>query len=118
MYEESTGNCVEEGKHLGVKLWRKVLPIRMLKERYISYENALSVTYLPTLKNRRTKLCLKFALKCAQNEKTCNMFPENKTKGTTRFKEKYSVPFAYTERLKNSAIPSMARQLNSYSANT
>ena len=89
----------------------------MLKERYISYENALSVTHLPTLKDRRAKLCLKFALKCAQNQKTNHMFPENKTKGTTRNKEKYTVPFAYTDRLKNSAIPSMARQLNIYSAN-
>ena len=90
----------------------------MLKERYISYENALSVTHLPTLKDRTAKLCLKFALKCAQNQKTNHMFPENKTKGKTRFKEKYSVPFAYTERLKKSAIPSIARQLNSYSTNT
>ena len=89
----------------------------ILKERYISYENALSIANLPTLKNRRTKLCLKFALKSIQNSKTNHMFPENNNKSTTRSKEKYSVPFAYTNRFKHSAIPSMARQLNNYTAN-
>ena len=43
------------------------------------------------------------------------MFPLNETKSTRR-KEKYKVIHAYTERLKNSAIPQMTRQLNKFEA--
>ena len=39
------------------------------------------------------------------------MFPINNIR-KTRPKEKYKVIHAYTDRLKNSAIPQMARQLN------
>ena len=54
---------------------------------------------------------LKFALKCLKSEKTSKMFPVNPPR-ITRAKERYKVPFANTERLKNSAIPTMARLLN------
>ena len=84
----------------------------ILKDKYISYTNALQVTKLPSLSDRRTKLCLKFALKCTKNERCAKMFPLNK-QTNTRHTEKFSVPFARTERFKNSAIPYMARLLNS-----
>ena len=83
-------------------------------ERYHSYENALLQSKLPTLAERRTKLCLNFALKCVQNSKTSQMFPLNPP-SSTRQSERYRVPHAYTERYMKSAIPNMARQLNQYS---
>ena len=43
------------------------------------------------------------------------MFPLNETR-STRTKEKYKVIHAYTDRLKNSALPQMARQLNKLEA--
>ena len=85
------------------------------RERYLSYENALQISNLPTLSDRRTKLTLKFAQKCIKNPKTADMFPLNETR-STRTKEKYKVIHAYTERLKNSALPQMARQLNKLQA--
>ena len=83
----------------------------ILKDKYISYNNALEVTKLSTLEERRVKLMQNFATKCTQNEKTAHMFPLNENK-STRVSEKFKVPFAYTKRLANSAIPTMARLLN------
>ena len=85
----------------------------ILKESYLNYENALSVTGLPTLRDRRKDLCLRFATKCTKFEKTSQMFPLNKNGHIkTRHSEIYDVPFAFTNRLKFSSIPSMARLLN------
>ena len=86
----------------------------ILKDKYISYDSALKVTNLSTLEERRTKLMYNFAIKCTKNEKTKHIFPLNDNK-TTRVSEKYKVPFAYTSRLANSAIPCMARLLNKMS---
>ena len=47
----------------------------ILKENYVSYENALAVTDLATLPERRDELCLRFAKKCTKSEKTSDMFP-------------------------------------------
>ena len=81
------------------------------KEKYKSYENALKLSNLHSLTKRRSDLMLKFAKKCLENERTCNMFPTYKSVHT-RHTEKYRVPFARTERYKKSAIPIMARMLN------
>ena len=83
----------------------------ILKEEYITYSHALEIKKLPTLRDRRKKLMLNFALKCVKNPKTSRMFPENPPR-ITRSKERFKVPHAYTERLKKSAIPAMARLLN------
>ena len=83
------------------------------KEGDKSYQHALTLSKLPTLEDRRAQLCLKFALKCVSNPKTTHMFPINPPK-VTRENEKFTIIHANTERLKRSAIPSMARQLNQY----
>ena len=83
------------------------------RENYSSYQNALTLSKLTTLSERRAKLCLNFALKCVQNSKTSHMFPLNPPQ-ITRQTEKYTVIHANTDRLKHSAIPNMARQLNQY----
>ena len=81
------------------------------KHNYISYDNALELSGLPTLCDRRYQLSLRFALKCSKEPKTQHMFPQTAS-SRTRHQERYTVPFAYTERHRRSAIPSMARQLN------
>lgn len=47
----------------------------ILKDKYISYENALAQTNLTKLKDRRKQLLLKFAIKYKENPKTKDMFP-------------------------------------------
>ena len=85
----------------------------ILKDKYLSYEHALELCELETLQERRKKLCLKFAKKCTQHPQAASMFPLNKQDNySTRFREKYYVQPASTERLKNSAIPQLQRALN------
>ena len=62
---------------------------------------------LETLKTRRNKLSLSFALKCIKNEATKNMFPFREIPANTRFSEKYVVTRSCTDRLTNSATPFM-----------
>ena len=82
------------------------------KRKYHSYEQALQLTNITTLQERRNKLRLLFARKCCDNSKTKHMFPQNEKITNTIISEKYKIPHCNTERLRNSAIPSMARILN------
>ena len=84
----------------------------ILQDRYQDYSNALKLTGLETLFDRREKLCIKFATQCVRNEKMSDMFPLNLKIVNTREHEKYYVQPAFTDRLKNSAIPYMQRILN------
>ena len=86
----------------------------ILQENYKSYELALEVLDLESLKERRENLCLQFAKKCLGHEKMKNMFQTNKKTHymETRFAENYEVNHANTERLKNSPIIYMQRLLN------
>ena len=79
---------------------------------YINYSHALELSGLPELSKRRLQLIHKFAEKCIKNEKTKTMFPLNEHAVNTRQKEKFSVPFAYHERLKNSALVYMTNYPN------
>ena len=86
----------------------------ILKSEYIEYTNALSVTNIPTLVKRRENLLQRFAIKCASNPKTSQMFEVNKKPTNLRYTEFYKVPRANTSRYANSAIPTMARLLNKH----
>ena len=82
----------------------------ILKEKYITYESALSELGLQNLDDRRLELCKRFAKKCVNGPKqVAEMFP----KDYTRHSNKFSVSFARTDRLLHSAIPQMQRLLNS-----
>ena len=89
----------------------------ILQEQYVSYRNALDISGLSPLFERRSNLCLRFAKSCIRNNMTEDMFPLNPTVESyeleTRFREKYKVTNARTERLKTSSIPYMQRLLNS-----
>ena len=88
----------------------------ILKDNYLTYNHALSITGFQTLFKRRETLCLRFAKSCVKNSQTKHMFPENHNRKVydikTRHKEKYLVTHANTERLQSSAIPYMQRLLN------
>ena len=79
---------------------------------YKSYDNALKMSNLLTMKERYQNLLLRFAIKCAKNVRTKDMLPMEEPNDRSRFQETYMVPFARKERFLKSAIPTMARMLN------
>ena len=89
----------------------------ILQDEYQTYSNALEITGLPTLFERRSSLSLKFAKSCVTNKQTSSMFPLNPVTHQynidTSAREKYYVTKARTERLRCSAIPYMQGLLNS-----
>ena len=113
------GSAITESEVKSLERVQKCALHIIFQEKYDSYLNALKMSKLPTLAERRAILSLKFALKCTKNDRTKSMFPLNVNQGpkNTRNPEKYTVPFAYHQRLKNSAIPAMARQLNEHHRN-
>ena len=88
----------------------------VLGNRYKSYQQALSDLDIETLDNRRENLCIRFARKCVQNEKTAHMFPLKEKTHTmhTRKTEKYEVMKANTDRLKDFALIYMQNLLNKH----
>ena len=106
-------SALTQGQALEIERVQKVALKIILKSDYIDYKNALSVTHLPTLSERRIQLCKTFALKCTKNPKLCDMFPLANKAYNTRKPEKYIVTQANTNRLAKSAIPFMQRILNS-----
>ena len=108
-------SSLTKGEEYDLERIQKVSLRIILSEDYTSYESALKYTNLPTLKSRRAKLSLNFALKCIKNERAEDMFPLKQSVVDTRAKEKYHVTKAKTSRLANSAIPAMQRQLNKHS---
>ena len=85
----------------------------IFRENYLCYENALQLSNLPTLSERRCSLGLELALKCLGTPYTSQMFPLNNNRHT-RESDFFHVEYARTERFKRSAIPTMARQLNDF----
>ena len=103
---ESDNNSIERIQKASVKI--------ILKNNYQNYEKALEMLNLDTLNERRRKQCLKFAKDCLKHEQMKQMFPikANDNQIQIRYKEKFIVNKANTERYKNSAIPSFQRLLN------
>ncbi len=95
------------------RVQRSALKI-ILGDKYLSYDNALKVLGLQSLKERRKELCLKFAKKCLIVPKLQRMFPRTHHKHDMgkRRSEYYQVKRGLTERLRRSAIPYMQRLLN------
>ena len=106
------GSSISEEESQALERTQKCALRLIYDKEYSTYSHALALANLPDLKSRRRKLSQVFADRCIQNEKTKFMFPLNDPTRLTRHTEKYKVPFAYHERLRCSAIPSMARYLN------
>ena len=105
-------SSITKGEQMDIERVQKCALRIILKQRYDSYQSALKLCSLDSLKARRTQLCLNFAKKCTKYEKTKDIFPLNPVDSSTRGREKYQVTFAHTDRLANSAIPYMQRLLN------
>ena len=105
-------SSITSGEEYDLERIQKVALKIILGEHYGSYQNALYITKLDTLKARRTLLNKRFAVKCTKNDLTKDMFPLAVNNVNTRHQEKYQVTRAKTNRLLVSAIPSMQRQLN------
>ena len=106
-------SSLTKGQTIEIERVKKVALRIILKSDYMDYNNALSITCLPTLQERRNQLCKTFAVKCTKNLKTSDMFPLACKTYNTRNTEKYEVTHANTNRLAKSAIPFMQRILNS-----
>ena len=102
------------GEQKDLERIQKVALRLILGDNYTSYNEALKQTGLDTLRSRRTKLSLNFALKCLKSEKTSHMFPLNSNPVDTRHHEIFYVTKARTSRLFKSAIPYMQRLLNDH----
>ena len=89
----------------------------ILKDGYVSYEKALQITGLYTLKCRHEMLCLNFAWSALKSTLSQSMFPRKKSDyhaQTARNRETFLVQKARTDRLQKSAIPCMQRLLNKH----
>ena len=106
----------------------------ILQDSYNSYSEALKMTGLATLYNRREEKCLNFAVKCTKHPQNSRFFPlnpniENATKCPKdqhfvndeqchdRGKEHFCVNYARTEDYRTSSIPYCQRLLNSHFKN-
>ena len=83
------------------------------KNSYENYENALEMSNLKTLKDRRKDLCLTFAKRCLKNEARKDLFPLNNQRNDGKYThETYKVYHANTGRLQKSPIIYMQHLLN------
>ena len=81
----------------------------ILKNKYISYENACELLNMDTLFDRREAKCLKMAKGCLTEKHMKAMFPENKKR---KVHERFKVNHARTSRYQSSAIIHMQKLLN------
>ena len=74
---------------------------------------------MESLKERRSKLCLKFAKKCLKIENFKKLFPHKKTKHDMKKRnaEKFLINNIVTERYKRSSIPVIKKMLKNESRN-
>ena len=90
----------------------------ILGEDYLNYKNALRVLNLDSLKDRRSKLCIKFAKKAEKDKKFQNWFRLAKYRETTRqTKFKYKKVLAKHTRFQKSPISVLTLMLNQYYRN-
>ena len=107
-------SSITKGERNDLERTQKVALRIMLGSKYTSYQEALNLTGLETLANRRQKLCFNFDKKCVKNDGTSWMFPEKFQLVETRHPEKFIVTTAKTDRLGKSAMPYMQKLLNSH----
>ena len=106
-------SSLTKGEEYDIERIQKVALRIIFTDEYTSYEHALNLTNLPTLKARRSTLCLNFALKCTKLPKTADMRDSD---ANTRNPEKFEVNKSKRGGLKKSSIPFMQRQLNKHAA--
>ena len=88
----------------------------ILKDRDLSYSDALLTLRIKSLKDRREELCFRFAKNCLKIEKLRKFFPLSQKKHcmSMRTSEKFLVEKCGSDRYKTSAVPYMKRLLNKH----
>ena len=86
----------------------------ILGDNYLGYRESLLKLDMETLHERRKQICFNFALKCVNNSKTKDIFPEYEKKHQMKLRKtpKYHIQNAATQRLKNSPVIYMQELLN------
>ena len=84
-------SSLTKGEEYDIERIQKVALRIIFTDEYTTYEHALNLTTLPTLKTRRSKLCFNFALKCTKSPKTADMFPLRDSNANPRNPEKFEV---------------------------
>ena len=124
VYEKQVRSCLE----FGVPVWhqgitekerevidrvRKSFCKMVLREKYLSYPDALETHQLELLESRRIDLCLRFALKAEKNEKFKHWFKLNLKTSVTRQKPSKYVPvFSNHHRFERSPLSYLTELLN------
>ena len=86
----------------------------ILGENYCSYSSALDALQLESLEERRSHLCLKFALKSASHPVHSKWFKKVDDAPDTRMKNTYQPVWTRTGRYKKSPIPYLTDALNEH----
>ena len=82
---------------------------------YTTYKEALALLQIDTLESRRTKLCLKFAVKAVKNPKFSSWFAPNIPEANTRsVKLPYKTIKCRTRRFRKSPLPYLTDLLNTH----
>ena len=86
----------------------------ILRKDYLNYEDALKLTNLQSLDERREAMSLRFAKNCLNNQNFSKLFAHNSQKHVMKVRNplRYRVNKANTERYECSTIPYMQRLLN------
>ena len=83
-----------------------------LGDGYGDYENALSISKLETLEERRKNLCIKFAKKAAKHPKHKDWFVPESKPNTRSEKTNFKAPTGRLKRFLKSPIPYLTNLLN------
>ena len=101
-------------QNLAIERIQKIALHIILGEQYKSYSSALKTLSMDTLRNRRIKLCQKFAKKSSKDSKFSKWFKINEKQKPTRNKKmKYCQVYCRTNRYEKSPLSYLTSLLNS-----
>ncbi len=80
----------------------------------LSYRKALEVTSLPSLSQRRDKLCRSYFIKMTDPTHKLHYLLPDKRSNSLRNNDNFTYIWSYTNRFKNSYIPSSVVSFNTY----
>ena len=104
-------NALTQGQSKAIERVQKAALRIIHGDHRMSYEKALKTLNEVTLAKRREQISLRFARKCAKNERFSHLFPQ-RVGVLTKSKAQYLRPKCNTRRYKTSCVPSLIRMLN------
>ena len=104
---------ITKGESKDIERVQKCVTKIILQDSYKTYKQALSVTNLQNLSDRREKICTKFALKAEKHDKFKKWFKVNKKRTNTRsVPSKYCPVISRTKRFERSPLTFLTSLLN------